>query len=239
MSNFLTLQYGFRQLTVDKNVTTSTRGPTSDSLLRYEENHQQTAKDEYSFVDVQELLDFVTLRWRELWVTTSLSDETVLEILSRRPFFLLISVDAPLCTRWERYRAHCVGKGTTPPSIDQFVICHDEQLYSQTVGIAPLLHRAQLRLLNSSPSLEHLHAALRIIDIPNESRLRPNWDLYFMQLAALAAQRSNCMKRRVGCVLVRERKVVSTGYNGTPRGITNCNEGGCKSARTEAKTPRL
>lgn len=49
-----------------------------------------------------------------------------------------------------------------------------------------------------------------------------------MALASLAAQRSNCMKRRVGCVLVgRERRVISTGYNGTPRGIRNCAEGGC------------
>lgn len=36
------------------------------------------------------------------------------------------------------------------------------------------------------------------------------------------------MKRAVGCVLVRDKRVISTGYNGTPRGITNCNEGGCK-----------
>ena len=49
-----------------------------------------------------------------------------------------------------------------------------------------------------------------------------------MSLASLAAQRSNCMKRRVGCVLVgREKRVISTGYNGTPRGLRNCAEGGC------------
>jgi dCMP deaminase len=48
-----------------------------------------------------------------------------------------------------------------------------------------------------------------------------------MQLCSLAARRSNCMKRRVGCVLVREKRVISTGYNGTPIGLRNCNEGGC------------
>lgn len=48
-----------------------------------------------------------------------------------------------------------------------------------------------------------------------------------MQLASLAAQRSNCMKRRVGCVLVSNHRVISTGYNGTPRGLRNCNQGGC------------
>ena len=48
-----------------------------------------------------------------------------------------------------------------------------------------------------------------------------------MLLASLASLRSNCMKRRVGAVLVREKRVVSTGYNGTPRGVKNCSEGGC------------
>ena len=48
-----------------------------------------------------------------------------------------------------------------------------------------------------------------------------------MTLASLASQRSNCMKRRVGCVLVHNFRILSTGYNGTPRGLVNCNEGGC------------
>jgi dCMP deaminase len=56
-----------------------------------------------------------------------------------------------------------------------------------------------------------------------------------MQLADLAALRSNCMKRRVGCVIVREKRVISTGYNGTPRGMTNCNDGGCPRCNNAAK----
>ena len=48
-----------------------------------------------------------------------------------------------------------------------------------------------------------------------------------MTLAALAARRSNCMRRQVGCVLVRHRRVISTGYNGTPRHLPNCSAGGC------------
>jgi deoxycytidylate deaminase len=52
-------------------------------------------------------------------------------------------------------------------------------------------------------------------------------DEYFMNLAELASRRSNCMKRRVGAVLVKDCRVIATGYNGTPRGTTNCNQGGC------------
>ena len=56
---------------------------------------------------------------------------------------------------------------------------------------------------------------------------RPGWDQYFMNIAKVAASRSNCLKRKVAAIIVRDKRIVSTGYNGTPRGTPNCNEGGC------------
>lgn len=56
---------------------------------------------------------------------------------------------------------------------------------------------------------------------------RPSWDQYFMNIAEVVAQRSNCMKRQVAAVIVKDKRIISTGYNGTPRGTRNCNEGGC------------
>ena len=57
---------------------------------------------------------------------------------------------------------------------------------------------------------------------------RPSWDEYFMQMAELAATRSTCLRRHVGAVIVQDRHVVATGYNGAPRGIMHCGErGGC------------
>ncbi|HPQ81776.1 MAG TPA: cytidine/deoxycytidylate deaminase family protein [bacterium] len=56
---------------------------------------------------------------------------------------------------------------------------------------------------------------------------RPNWDEYFMNIARVVALRGNCIKRKIGAVIVRDRRIISTGYNGTPRGVKNCNEGGC------------
>jgi dCMP deaminase len=58
--------------------------------------------------------------------------------------------------------------------------------------------------------------------------MRPTWDEYFIKIAKLVASRSNCSSRHVGAVIVKEKMIVSTGYNGTPRGIKNCDEGGCK-----------
>ncbi|MDP6348648.1 MAG: dCMP deaminase family protein [Chloroflexota bacterium] len=56
---------------------------------------------------------------------------------------------------------------------------------------------------------------------------RPEWDEYFMNLAREVARRSNCQRRHVGAIAVKNRTIISTGYNGTPFGVTNCDEGGC------------
>ena len=113
------------------------------------------------------------------------------------------------------------------PTVEDFVISSDLDMYGPSSARAGLAESAELRLLNSVDTVEELYRALDGLNLTNLQRLRPSWDQYFMQLASLAAHRSNCMKRRVGCVLVREKRVISTGYNGTPRNITNCNEGGC------------
>lgn len=67
-------------------------------------------------------------------------------------------------------------------------------------------------------------------------KLRPDWDEYFMNVAKVAATRSNCMRRQTAAILVKDRRIISTGYNGTPRGVKNCNEGGCP--RCNSKAPR-
>ena len=57
---------------------------------------------------------------------------------------------------------------------------------------------------------------------------RPSWDEYFMQMAELTAKRSTCLRRQVGAVIVKDRHIIATGYNGAPRGLKHCSElGGC------------
>ena len=53
---------------------------------------------------------------------------------------------------------------------------------------------------------------------------RPSWTEYFMSITALVAERATCVRRKVGAVLVRERRIVATGYNGAPSGIRHCLE---------------
>ncbi len=63
------------------------------------------------------------------------------------------------------------------------------------------------------------------------SRVRPDWDTYFMDMAKLAARRSSCLRRAVGAVLVKGRRVLATGYNGVPSGVTHCEVAGCLRER--------
>lgn len=57
---------------------------------------------------------------------------------------------------------------------------------------------------------------------------RPSWDEYFMQMAELTAQRSTCLRRKVGAVIVKDKHIIATGYNGAPRGLRHCGDlGGC------------
>ena len=64
---------------------------------------------------------------------------------------------------------------------------------------------------------------------------RISWDEYFMQIARLVAQRSTCLRRQVGAVIVKNKRMLATGYNGAPSGMEHCLETGC--LREKLKIP--
>lgn len=68
-----------------------------------------------------------------------------------------------------------------------------------------------------------------------EKKARPEWERYFISIAQVASMRSNCMKRRVGAVLVKNNRVVGVGYNGTSTGTTNCCHGGCERCNSNTR----
>ena len=67
------------------------------------------------------------------------------------------------------------------------------------------------------------------------SHLRPSWDVYFMRMAELASTRSTCLRRQVGAVIVKDKKILATGYNGAPSGLKHCLDIGC--LREKLKIP--
>ncbi len=61
--------------------------------------------------------------------------------------------------------------------------------------------------------------------------MRPSWDEYFMQIAREVGTRSTCLRRHVSAVIVHDKRILSTGYNGAPRGVAHCEETGCLRER--------
>lgn len=57
--------------------------------------------------------------------------------------------------------------------------------------------------------------------------MRPSWDEYFMEITRLVAQRSTCLRRKVGAIIVKQKRIITTGYNGAPAGLAHCEEVGC------------
>jgi len=56
---------------------------------------------------------------------------------------------------------------------------------------------------------------------------RPSWDEYFMKITQVVAERSTCIRRRVGAIVVKNKRILATGYNGAPSGLAHCGEAGC------------
>lgn len=66
-----------------------------------------------------------------------------------------------------------------------------------------------------------------------EMSARPNWDEYFMGIVELVAKRSTCLRRSVGAALVRDKRILATGYNGAPSGLHHCLDVGCLRERLQ------
>ncbi|CAD6627972.1 XXYS1_4_G0001940.mRNA.1.CDS.1 [Saccharomyces cerevisiae] len=179
-----------------------------------------------------EILDYATKNYTKNSVIF-LEKLSLLEKLEKRPFFVHLSIDAPVTTRVALYRKTTQAERLSLEQIIQAIDHHD----FQPEGIK-LREKSHLRfkIVNEDRRgrrqslINNITTQLKILDDKEKQMaplIRPSWDSYFMKLATLAASRSNCMKRRVGCVIVRECRVIATGYNGTPRHLTNCFNGGC------------
>ena len=150
------------------------------------------------------------------------------EVLRRhRADFKLVWVDAPIELRFERLRSR--GRSGDPTSLEQMRVLEqrergsDDSAAQQLDAVRAL---ADFEIENGG-GLEALHASARQIFRESLWFERPSWDEYFMSIARVVSSRSNCVKRKVAAVVTMDRRIVSTGYNGTPRGTRNCNEGGC------------
>ena len=105
MAEYLIQQHGFTRLYLTVSpVTPLIENTEDDRGLRLSSPKQVHDDQHHTFDDVDSLLDFTTRSWRDDFVTTDIWDDAALDLLVRRPFFLLVSVDAPVSLRWNRFK---------------------------------------------------------------------------------------------------------------------------------------
>ena len=161
-------------------------------------------------------------------VVDSIRNPAEVEVLRRRRDFRLLAIDAEQQVRFERNLAR--GREGAAMTFAMFQAQEARELVTDDPNTQQLLatrRLADLTLCNDG-TIEDLHARLSELLVRLMSNFeRPDWDEYFMNIARVVASRSNCIKRKVAAIIVKDKRVISTGYNGTPRGARNCNEGGC------------
>lgn len=160
-------------------------------------------------------------------VIDSIRHPAEVEALRAAGDFSLIWIDASEAIRFERMQQR--ARPGDPTTLAEFRDVEGRELQASGPG-QQLLRVKELadESVENNGSLEHFETELQnLIQRRLLFRSRPGWDEYFMNLATVASSRSNCVKRMVGAVITSDRRIVSTGYNGTPRGVRNCNEGGC------------
>jgi len=170
------------------------------------------------------------------YVIDSVRHPAEVEVLrSHTRRFRLLWVDADEALRLERIQAR--GRRGDPATLEDLRALEGRELGSDDPSAQQLLavrDQADFRVGNDA-GIDELRRSVHDILTDNTFFERPSWDEYFLSIARMVASRSNCVKRRVGAVIVVDRRVVSTGYNGTPRGARNCNEGGCPRCNSFAE----
>jgi dCMP deaminase len=153
--------------------------------------------------------------------------------------FSLFHIFAPLEARFQR--ALVRDRAGDARTLQDFIRQEEREFANSNAAAQQLLETERLanRVIENNGTLEEFAAqlagALRELEV---SFSRPSWDQYFMDIARQVAARSNCMKRQVAAVIVADRRIISTGYNGTPRGVKNCNEGGCPRCNNFSESGR-
>ena len=162
------------------------------------------------------------------YVVDSIRSPYEVRALREEGEFHLLHFDAPSRIRYERVRNR--GGARMPASFEEFVEQEERELGSDDTSHQQLRatwSEADETIVNDG-TLDAFQAAVTaVVRHWMMGAERPGWDEYFMRIAQIVALRSNCMKRKVAAVVVKDRRIISTGYNGTPRGVPNCNEGGC------------
>lgn len=171
------------------------------------------------------------------YVIDSIRNPAEVKVLRRRDDFILFNVTAPRPVRFDRVKKR--KRENDPKTLKDFIVMEEKEFQGSNPAGQQLLATEKLAdaVIPNTTSLEELRELVKTKALKiARAQPRPSWDEYFMDIARMVAMRSNCVKRRVAALIVKDKRIISSGYNGTPRGVKNCNEGGCPRCNSFAKS---
>jgi len=159
-------------------------------------------------------------------VIDSIRNPGEVKSLKQLPNFSLIAVDAPVELRFHRASSRKRVENAT--NLDEFIDMENREksIHINHQNISECIQLADFKLQNDN-NLEKLYRSINQIIVQLESRVRPTWDEYFLKMAFLVAERSTCLRHHVGAIIIQDRHVLTTGYNGAARKIDDCLKLGC------------
>ncbi len=140
--------------------------------------------------------------------------------------FFLISIDSPAEQRFKRAKGR--GRIENVSNLEAFVAMENREKSSVLTqqNIAECMRQADYTIFNDGTIKKLQHKLADILD-ELQNRTRPSWDKYFMKMAFLVAERSTCLRHHVGAIIVKDKHVLTTGYNGAARNTDDCLTLGC------------
>ncbi len=172
------------------------------------------------------------------YVIDSIRNPAEVEELKKLGRFSLFYITAPPEIRFRRIKER--KRETDPQTYEAFLeiekleMENEDKTKQNLKGTFTLAGKTIVNEGSPGDIYDKVDAALA--EVSDEFKLsRPSWDDYFMGISKVVASRSNCVKRKVAAIIVKDKRIISTGYNGTPRGTKNCNENGCPRCNSFAE----
>jgi dCMP deaminase len=159
-------------------------------------------------------------------VITSIRSPAEVKELEKLREFILVSVEAPLKIRFERSRLR--NRENEPSTLKEFKEKENFERYGKKnqQNIEPVIKKAKIHILNDK-GLEELKVKVeQLLDDLRKNQKRPGWDYYFMDIVNAISKRATCDRGKTATVIVKDKRILCTGYVGSPIGLEHCDEAG-------------
>ncbi len=165
------------------------------------------------------------------YVVTSIRNTLEAKELVSSKNFVLVSIDAPAEIRFKRILERTDRKENDPKTFQEFLEKENREMKSDNESnqnIRDCMSMAKFNIINDKGKEEFYKKIDELLPLLEQiaSHNRPGWKEYFMELTKAVGNRGTCDRGRSGCILVKDKRIISTGYVGAPPGLAHCDDVG-------------